>query len=143
MAGFIRISVRQGAAVPLKRRPDTMEIQYTGHARMRMIERAVSEGDAATVLSDPDVQYRDTDGNSNFVRFIDGRRIGVVIAAGWLAPHAADSSTARSMVAAAVPIGARARIGTYVLRFRGRFRARRDWLNANIAAARRAPCSAS
>jgi hypothetical protein len=59
-----------------------MEIHYTGHARMRMTERSVSETDIAVVLSDPDVRYTDADGNPNFVRFIDGRRIRVVIAAG-------------------------------------------------------------
>jgi hypothetical protein len=59
-----------------------MDIVYTQHARQRMAFRNVSHAEVVATLRDPEVRYSDRKGHPIFTRYIQGRRIKVVVAAG-------------------------------------------------------------
>jgi len=60
---------------------------FIAHARLRMRQRAISESDVSTTLSDYHTRYTDRDGNAVYAADIAGRRLRVVIAAGSQPPR--------------------------------------------------------
>jgi hypothetical protein len=57
-------------------------LAYTRHARDRMRERGISEGEVAAVVTSPSVSYTDQAGNPIHIGYPGGRRIKVVLARG-------------------------------------------------------------
>lgn len=53
---------------------------YTAHARDRMRQRQISEGEVETVLADHHTSYPDREGNLIMIGHPGGRRVKVVIA---------------------------------------------------------------
>jgi Domain of unknown function (DUF4258) len=57
-------------------------VEYTKHARLRMMQRNISEAEVEAVLSNPSYSYTDKAGNPVHVGYPAGRRIKVVVAKG-------------------------------------------------------------
>jgi hypothetical protein len=60
---------------------------YSRHARLRMIQRAISESEVEAVLADYHTHYTDEDGNAIYVGNPGGHRVVVVVRKDTEPPH--------------------------------------------------------
>jgi hypothetical protein len=63
------------------------EATYSQHAKMRMLQRRISELEVTAVLEDYHTNYTDEDGNQIYVGHPGSRRIVVVVRKGSDPPH--------------------------------------------------------
>src|SRR3954454_9341116 len=64
-----------------RRRPRSVALRYSAHARQRMAERGITADEVSSTVEDHEVSFTDKKGNPCYVRTFHGRRIKVVVAA--------------------------------------------------------------